>query len=90
MKDLTIEEAAEKFKIEWRIDRPQDFIEGAKWQQEQLDWKYVLNETPPEGVELLVKSPNGIIHLANWRGGYNIFTCQDKKDKSWDWQWKLI
>jgi hypothetical protein len=31
----TIEQAAERLKIEWRIDRPQDFIEGAKWQSSQ-------------------------------------------------------
>jgi hypothetical protein len=31
----TIEQAAERLKIEWKIDRPQDFIEGAKWQSSQ-------------------------------------------------------
>jgi hypothetical protein len=31
----TIEQAAEMLKIKWKIDRPQDFIEGAKWQLSQ-------------------------------------------------------
>jgi hypothetical protein len=31
----TIEQAAERLKIEWKIDRPQDFIEGARWQSSQ-------------------------------------------------------
>jgi hypothetical protein len=33
----TIEQAAERLKIEWKIDRPQDFIEGAKWQSSQTN-----------------------------------------------------
>ena len=28
----TLEEAAERLKVGWKIDRPSDFIEGAKWQ----------------------------------------------------------
>jgi hypothetical protein len=35
-KQETLEVAAERLKIEWKIDRPQDFIKGAKWQQERM------------------------------------------------------
>jgi hypothetical protein len=35
-KQETLEEVAERLKIEWKIDRPQDFIEGAKWQAERM------------------------------------------------------
>jgi len=66
------------------------FIEGAKWQQEQDRWKTVYEETPPIHVELLVKSPEGIVHLASWRESYNIFTCQAKSESSLDWKWKTI
>jgi hypothetical protein len=34
-KQETLEVAAERLKIEWKIDRPQDFIKGAKWQAEK-------------------------------------------------------
>jgi hypothetical protein len=66
------------------------FIKGAKWQQEQDRWKTVYEETPPIHVELLVKSPEGIVYLANWRESYNIFTCQTKSESSCDWKWKTI
>jgi hypothetical protein len=36
----TLEEVAERLKVGWKIDRPSDFIEGAKWQQEQDKNKY--------------------------------------------------
>lgn len=64
--------------------------EGAKWQQEQDRWKTVYQETPPIHVELLVQSPEGIIHLASWREYYNIFTCQHNSESSSDWKWKTI
>jgi hypothetical protein len=66
------------------------FIEGAKWQQEQDSWKLVSEETPPIHVELLVKSPEGIVHLSSWRESYNIFSCQAKSESSFDWKWKTI
>ena len=66
------------------------WINGAKWQQEQDRWKTVYEETPPIHVELLVKSPEGIVHLAGWRESYNIFTCQAKSESSLDWKWKTI
>ncbi len=50
----------------------------------------VYEQEPPHQVELLVKSPDGLIHLANWRPAYNIFTCQAKGESSFDWSWKLI
>ena len=66
------------------------FIKGVKWQQDQDRWKTVDEETPPGHVELLVKSPEGIVHLASWRESYNIFTCQAKSESSFNWKWKTI
>ena len=66
------------------------FVEGAKWQAEQNSWKSVSEETPPTSVELLVKSPEGIVHLSSWRESYNIFSCQAKSESSFDWKWKTI
>ena len=54
------------------------------------NWKLVDEEMPPSDVELLVKSPSGTIHLSYWRPSYDIFTCQDKRESSLDWKWKLI
>jgi hypothetical protein len=56
----------------------------------QLDFTFVSEQEPPHQVDLLVKAPNGLIHIANWRPAYNIFTCQDKPESSYDWSWKLI
>jgi hypothetical protein len=69
-----------------------EFIEQAKeMEKKQQDrWKTVLDETPPSNIELLVQSPRGIIHLASWREGYNIFTCQEKSESSSHWKWKTI
>ncbi len=50
----------------------------------------VSEQEPPHDIELLAKSPTGTTHLCNWRPAYNIFTCQDKSESSWDWSWKLI
>ena len=50
----------------------------------------VSEQEPPHNVELLAKSPTGIINLCSWRPSYNIFTCQAKSERSWDWEWKLI
>ena len=50
----------------------------------------VSDKEPPHNVELLAKSPTGIIHLCSWRSAYNIFTCQVKSETSLDWQWKLV
>ncbi len=71
-------------------DYVEGFTEGAKWQQEQDRWKTVLEETPPSNIELLVQSPEGIVHLSSWRESYNIFSCQVKSESSSDWKWKTI
>ena len=97
----TLEEAAEKYAEIYRCPATNDneyckhdiisaINFGAKWQQEQDRWKTVYQETPPIHVELLVQSPEGIIHLASWRESYNIFTCQHKSESSYDWKWKTI
>ena len=45
---------------------------------------------PPKHIELLVQSPEGQNYLSSWREAYNIFTCQNKGDDSFDWKWKEI
>lgn len=55
-----------------------------------IDFKYVSDVEPPHDVEILVKSPTGIIHLSHWRPSYNIFTCQDKSDSTDGWSWRTI
>ena len=95
MKQETLEEAAKRtYQKGLQDDIDLSFYDGvrfgAKWQQEQDRWKTVYEETPPIHVELLVKSPEGIVHLASWRESYNIFTCQEKSESSLDWEWKTI
>jgi hypothetical protein len=66
-------------------------IQQAKaMEEEQYAWKLVWESTPPSNIELLVKSPEGIVHLSHWREGYNIFTCQAKSESSFNWMWKAI
>lgn len=50
----------------------------------------VSEQEPPHGVELIAKSPTGVVHLTSWRPAYNIFCCQSKQDSSYDWEWKRI
>lgn len=50
----------------------------------------VIEETPPVNIELLAKSPEGVIHITSWRPAYNIFSCQSKSEGNLDWGWKLI
>jgi hypothetical protein len=92
MKQETLEEVAKRI---YGSEPSKDveyyaFIAGAKWQQEQDRWKTVYEETPPIHVALLVKSPEGIIHLSSWRESYNIFSCQAKSESSFNWKWKTI
>ena len=103
-KQETLEEVAEKYANDWEEIHPKldfedmtpiaiskiDFIEGAKWQQEQDRWKTVSEEIPPSNIELLVESPDGIVHLSSWRESYNIFSCQAKSESSYNWKWKTI
>jgi hypothetical protein len=97
MKKETLEEVAENFWLNDdsmtdndRISYVNGFESGAKWQQEQDRWKTVFEETPPSNIELLAESPSGIIHLTDWRAGYQIFSCQVKSESSDDWKWKTI
>ena len=64
--------------------------DGIAWQAEQNSWKSVSEETPPSNIELLVQSPEGIVHISSWRESYNIFSCQAKSESSFDWKWKTI
>jgi hypothetical protein len=97
MKKETLEEVAENFWLNDdsmtdndRISYVNGFLACAKWQQEQDRWKTVFEETPPSNIELLAESPSGIIHLTDWRAGYQIFSCQAKSESSDDWKWKTI
>ena len=72
------------------ISNVDSFIKGAKWQAEQNRWKTVYEETPASGIELLVQSPEGIVHISSWREAYSIFACQAKSESSNDWKWKTI
>ena len=56
----------------------------------QPKWISVEEQTPPQGIELLVKSPKGFMHLTNWREYYNIFSCQAKTESSNNWRWMEI
>ena len=73
----------------YNMDKEQYFKQAKEMEKEQ-QWKTVLEETPPSNIELLVQSPEGINHLASWREGYSIFTCQEKSETSSHWKWKLI
>lgn len=53
-------------------------------------WIPVSEKEPPSNTEVLAKSPEGSIHLTNWRRAYNIFTCQNKQESSYNWSWKTI
>lgn len=50
----------------------------------------VEDKQPPHNIEILAKSPSGIVYLSSWRAGYNIFSCQAKTESSIDWKWKHI
>ena len=59
---------------------------GAKWQQEQYGWKTVYEEIPPSNIELLVQSPEGIIHISSWRESCGVFSCQSKSESSYNFK----
>jgi hypothetical protein len=65
-----------------------DFLAG--FTAAEPKWISLSEQHPPKDVELLVKSPRGVVHLASWRGSYNIFTCQGKNESSYDWQYMQI
>jgi hypothetical protein len=97
MKEETLEEALNKLKEKHTVLNlyPSNMLKnvaefGAKWQQEQDRWKTVFEETPPSNIELLAESPDGVVHLTDWRAGYQIFSCQVKSESSDDWKWKTI
>jgi hypothetical protein len=96
-KQETLEEAFSNYvnekyhsPIQGSIPDLESAIFGAKWQQEQDRWKTVFEETPPSNIELLAESPDGVVHLTDWRAGYQIFSCQVKSESSDDWKWKTI
>jgi hypothetical protein len=95
-KQETLEEKAsliypvELWGIEGSLIRQLAFMNGVEWQSKQNDWKTVFDETPLNNTQLLVQNPQGIVYLANWREGYQIFDCQAKSESSLDWKWKTI
>jgi hypothetical protein len=66
------------------------FHKAKQMEKEQNGWNIVFENKPPSGIELLVKSPEGVAYLASWRESYHIFDCQEKRESSNDWMWKLI
>lgn len=53
-------------------------------------WINVGEKAPPKNESVLAKSPEGVIHICNWREAYNIFTVQTKDESSFDWKWMEI
>ena len=53
-------------------------------------WKCPITECPPIHKELLVKSPDGVYHIASYRKAYNIFTCQVKSETIDRWKYFVI
>lgn len=56
----------------------------------QCVFRTVGEKEPPIHKELLVQSPAGENYIASWRKSYQIFTCQNKGEDSYDWKWILI
>ena len=55
-----------------------------------LKWKCPIKETPPTNKELLLKSPDGAYIIGLYRPSYRIFTCQNKNENMYDWQYFVI
>lgn len=85
-----VELLAEKFASEGGWQCPVSFIEGYKAAQHLNRWTRVSEQEPPSGVEVLAKSPEGLIHLINWRPAYKIFACQNKEESAYGWFWKTV
>jgi len=87
----TIEEAAQeifsKRANQSKYDISNAFKDGVAFAEE---WLKVDDEMPPSSDDLLAKSPEGIIHLTNWRPAYNIFCCQNKYESTIGWTWRPI
>ncbi len=59
--------------------------------EEILSWRCPISEPPPENTELLVKSPqDGSYNVTNYRPAYEIFTCQEKGDNMYGWEYFII
>lgn len=69
-------------------DYRKGFEDGVKVSKPK--WISVSEQIPPKNIELLVKAPDSLIHLSIWRESYNIFTCQNKDESSYDWQYMKI
>lgn len=72
---------------DWIVENIQNLINELL---ENDGFVYVNEQEPPKDIELLVKSPDGVFHLASWRWAYSIFDCQSKSENSYNWQWKLL
>jgi hypothetical protein len=88
-----------KFEDEFRRDKPEtlgetdshfDLDNYKDWLEEKLSWKDVNEFTPPIGIVLLAKAPTGIIYVTFWDTDSDNFSCQNRKEYSEGWQWKLI
>lgn len=65
------------------------YLAGYKECEKEHNFIPVDEQEPPNDIDLLVKSPSGILHLCHWRPSYKIFTCQEKRESSSGWEWKI-
>ena len=59
-------------------------------EQKENKWIEVQEQRPEPYVEVLVKTPTGLVQIASWRAAYLIFSCQVKGESTLGWKWKLI
>lgn len=51
----------------------------------------VTDEEPKDSsCRLLVKDPEGVLHLTSWRSAYRVFDCQDKWDSTIGWSYIVL
>ena len=72
---------------DWTIENVQNLINELL---ENDGFVYVHEQEPPKDLQVLSKSPDGIIRMSSWRRAYNIFDCQAKSESSYNWQWKFL
>lgn len=79
------------YKLQERL-KPEDFERAKQMEADSRNnvWIDAIDRQPDTRNEILVKSPQGIVHIAHWRPAYNIFTCQMKRESISGWLWKPI
>lgn len=90
---MNIQEFIEDFNKSTGLQLPNDIFDHqviAEILTYTKRWIPVSEQEPPSGVEVLAKSPEGLIHLINWRPAYKIFACQNKEESTYGWSWKTV